>query len=85
MPELSEQALLSALSDRVGIAAAYYDIAGTRHVTPDDTKRAILAAMGFAVGSTAELAKALREWDEAPWRLALVTLFARSVARDLCR
>ena len=70
MPEPSEQSLLSSLSERVGIAADYYDIGGTRHVTPDDTKRAILAAMGFAVGSAAELAKALRDWNEAPWRRA---------------
>ncbi|HEU4684184.1 MAG TPA: 4-alpha-glucanotransferase [Nitrospira sp.] len=68
MSEQNEQALLSALAERVGIASDYYDIAGTKHVTSDDTKRAILAAMGFAVETPDALARALRDWDEAPWR-----------------
>jgi 4-alpha-glucanotransferase len=64
----TEQTLLAALAERVGIAADYYDISGIRHVTADHTKRDILRAMGFQVDSTAALAIAIREWDEAPWR-----------------
>ena len=64
----SEQTLLAALAERVGIAAEYYDISGVRHLTADHTKRDILRAMGFSVDSTAALAVAIREWDEAPWR-----------------
>jgi len=64
----TEQTLLADLSERVGIAAEYHDISGVRHVTPDHTKRDILRAMGFQVDSTAALAVAIREWDEAPWR-----------------
>lgn len=64
----TEQTLLAALAERVGIAADYYDISGVRHVTADHTKRDILRAMGFQVDSTAALALAIREWDEAPWR-----------------
>ena len=64
----TEQTLLAALAERVGIAADYYDISGVRHVTADHTKRDILRAMGFQVDSTAALAIAIREWDEAPWR-----------------
>ena len=64
----TEQTLLAALAERVGIAAEYHDISGVRHVTADHTKRDILRAMGFQVDSTAMLAVAIREWDEAPWR-----------------
>jgi 4-alpha-glucanotransferase len=70
MPEPTESTLLASLAERVGIAADYHDIAGTLHVTTDDTKRAILSAMGFTVHSAADLTRALREWDEAPWRRA---------------
>ena len=66
--EDTEQTLLAALAERVGIAAEYHDISGVRHVTADHTKRDILRAMGFQVDSTAALAVAIREWDEAPWR-----------------
>ena len=68
MQDQTEQTLLAALAERVGIAADYYDVAGILHVTSDDTRRAILAAMGFAVDSAASLTQALREWDEAPWQ-----------------
>ena len=68
MQDQTEQALLATLAERAGIAADYYDIAGTLHVTSNDTRRAILAAMGFAVDSAASLTEALREWDEAPWQ-----------------
>lgn len=68
MSEPTDQSLLSSLAERVGIAPDYYDISGTRHVTTDETKRAILVAMGFTVHSPTDLARAVREWDEAPWR-----------------
>ena len=64
----TEQTLLAALAERVGIAAEYHDISGTRHITADHTKRDILRAMGFQVDSIAALALTIREWDEAPWR-----------------
>jgi 4-alpha-glucanotransferase len=68
MPDQTEQTLLSALAERVGIVSEYYDISRTRHVTADHTKRDILRAMGFRVDSMASLAVEIREWDEAPWR-----------------
>ena len=68
MPDQTEQTLLARLAEHVGIAADYYDIAGTLHLTSDNTRRAILSAMGFTVDSTASLTQALREWDEAPWQ-----------------
>lgn len=63
-----EAQLLASLAEKAGIAADYYDIGGTRHVTSDQTKRAILQAMGFAIDSPEALVQTLKEWDEAPWR-----------------
>jgi len=68
MQDQTEQTLLAKLAERAGIAADYYDIAGILHLTSDDTRRAILTAMGFAVDSAASLTQALKEWDEAPWQ-----------------
>ncbi|MEK7236234.1 MAG: 4-alpha-glucanotransferase [Nitrospirota bacterium] len=68
MQDQTEQTLLATLAERVGIAADYHDIAGTLHRTSDETRRAILTAMGFTVDSTAALTQALREWDDAPWQ-----------------
>jgi len=70
MHDETEQTLLARLAERVGIAADYHDITGTLHHTSDETKRAILTAMGFTVDSTVSLAQTLREWDEAPWQRA---------------
>ncbi len=63
----SESELLRLLADRAGIAADYYDITGTLHVTTDETRRAILAAMHFRVDSRAELIEELTAWDDRPW------------------
>ncbi|MGH7148439.1 MAG: hypothetical protein ACREIJ_11155, partial [Nitrospiraceae bacterium] len=68
MQDQTEQTLLAKLAERAGIANDYHDIAGSLHLTSDDTRRAILTAMGFTVDSTASLTQELREWDEAPWQ-----------------
>jgi 4-alpha-glucanotransferase len=68
MQDQTEQSLLARLAKRAGIVADYHDIAGNLHLTSDDTRRAILTAMGITVDSTASLTQALREWDEAPWQ-----------------
>ncbi len=68
MQDQTEHTLLAKLAEYAGIATDYYDIAGTLHSTSDDTRRAILTAMGFAVDSVASLTQALREWEEATWR-----------------
>ncbi|MDX2251015.1 MAG: 4-alpha-glucanotransferase [Nitrospira sp.] len=67
MYDAPESELLRLLADRAGIATDYYDIAGTLHVTTDETRRAILAAMNFRVESRAELIDALTAWDHRPW------------------
>lgn len=68
MQDQTEQTLLAKLAECAGIATDYHDIAGTLHPTSDDTRRAILTAMGLTVDSTASLAQALQEWDEVPWQ-----------------
>ena len=68
MQDQTEHTLLAKLAEYAGIAADYHDIAGTLHSTSDDTRRAILTAMGFAVDSVASLTQALQEWEEATWR-----------------
>ena len=68
MQDQTEQTLLAKLAERAGIANDYHDIAGTLHLTSDETRRAILTAMGFTVDSAASLTQALQEWDEAPWQ-----------------
>lgn len=67
MYDLPEAELLQLLSDRAGIAADYHDIAGTRHVTTDETRRAILSAMGFRVADRLALIEELTAWDHRPW------------------
>ncbi len=67
MYDVPESELLRLLADRAGIAADYYDIAGTLHVTTDETRRAILATMNFRVESRAELIEELTAWDHRPW------------------
>lgn len=68
MQDRTEQTLLDRLAERVGIVAEYHDIAGTLHLTSDDTRRALLTAMGLTVDSAASLTQALQEWDEVPWQ-----------------
>ena len=68
MPDETESTLLATLAERVGIAADYHDINGTRHVTTDHTKQVLLKIMGFPTDSSAALAAAIRDWDEASWR-----------------
>lgn len=67
MYDQPESELLRLLAERAGIAADYYDIAGTHHVTTDETRRAILAAMGFRSLHRTGLVEALTAWDHRPW------------------
>jgi 4-alpha-glucanotransferase len=67
MYDQSESDLLRMLADRAGIVADYYDIAGTHHVTTDETRRAILAAMNLRAANRDELIEELTAWDERPW------------------
>ncbi len=70
MEQQNEHDLLHELTERYGIAPDYDDIWGQRHVTSDDTKRAILGAMGLRVDSADSLRHALEDCVNAPWREA---------------
>lgn len=67
MYDQPESELLRLVAERAGIAADYYDIAGIHHVTTDETRRAILAAMGVRSSNRTELLETLTAWDHRPW------------------
>ena len=46
--------VLDRLATSAGIAADWWDVTGKKHTVNPDTKRALLAAMGFGVDSTAD-------------------------------
>ncbi|MFZ5609937.1 MAG: 4-alpha-glucanotransferase [Pseudomonadota bacterium] len=48
---MSMDRVIDELAAAAGIAADYWDIGGVRHVTGQETKRALLRAMGFAIAS----------------------------------
>lgn len=62
---------LDRLADAVGLLSDYEDAWGNRREVPEETKRRLLAAMGFPVTDPATLAEALRDVEEAPWRRLL--------------
>ncbi len=53
--------VLGPLAAAAGIAPDWWDVGGARHVVTADTKRALLAAMGLAASSTAEVRERLAE------------------------
>ncbi len=83
----TDNTILHRLADTAGIAADWWEVDGTRHVVSEDTKRALLAAMGLPARTPAEandslqaLAKtrdrrqvpqAVTVFDDEPARLAL--------------
>ncbi|MEW6542126.1 MAG: 4-alpha-glucanotransferase [Nitrospirota bacterium] len=68
MSDRSEQSLLDELAQHYGVAPDYYDVWGRRHVVADETKRAILTAMGLRVETRDAVQRELAAWSEAPWR-----------------
>jgi len=63
----SDSDLLRMLADRAGIVADYYNVAGVCHATTDETRRAILSAMGLRVAKREDLIEELTAWDNRPW------------------
>jgi glycogen operon protein len=55
---------LDVLSRAAGIAPDWHDISGTRHVVPDATKRALLAAMGLPAKTQGEARDSLHRLAE---------------------
>lgn len=67
MSESNEQESLARLADLRGIARDYVDIWGRRHPTSDETRRAILAAMGCRVATADEITAELAALEREPW------------------
>jgi 4-alpha-glucanotransferase len=59
---------LDHLAEMAGIEAGWWDFFGHYRSLSDDTKRAFLAAMGFAVADEGEVAASIASLEEAPWR-----------------
>jgi 4-alpha-glucanotransferase len=59
------------LGDLYGIDPGYTDFWGKRRRVPAATERALLEAIGVAVGSEREIAGSLREAEARPWRRML--------------
>ncbi|MBI1206152.1 MAG: 4-alpha-glucanotransferase [Azospirillum sp.] len=59
---------LNRLALAAGIEPAFHDIWGNCHEVALETKRGLLAAMGFRVDTEPELAESLAEISAAPWR-----------------
>ncbi|MBI2241032.1 MAG: 4-alpha-glucanotransferase [Magnetospirillum gryphiswaldense] len=59
--------MLDQLARLAGIEDGWWDFYGQWRVVPESTKRAFLSAMGFAIGTDAELAASLDELDRRPW------------------
>jgi len=70
---------LRSLAERAGILAEYLDIRGQRRDTRDETRVALLAAMGIEASSEAAAARALAELDESVARRPLDAVGVRQV------
>ncbi len=62
------QHLLDRLCALSGIEPEYLDIWGNRHVTSEETKQALLAAMHIDANSAADLERAVAECEAQSWR-----------------
>ncbi len=70
-PVTTSAQTIDRLADLVGIEPFFHDIWGNRYDVVHDTKSALLAALGLAVGSDAEIGLSLRRIEEASWRRLL--------------
>ena len=64
MTAVTGRSRVETLAQRMGIVSAFRMTSGELRVTPDETRRALLAAMGFDASSEATAAAALRELDD---------------------
>jgi len=70
----NQQTMLNRLCVLSGIGLDYTDIWGNPHPISEDTQKALLGAMGFAVGSDAEIQRSLDELENLSWRRILPTV-----------
>ncbi len=67
------------LCDLIGILPEYHDIWGNHHPTSDETRRAILGAMGIAAETEAEVETALQRHQANRWKHRLATVQVEKV------
>ncbi len=73
---------LHELATLCGVLPEYWDIFGTRHVMTDETKRAVLDAMGVAAGSDEEIAASISRIRDRSWTRILPPVAVCSVNRQ---
>lgn len=71
---MSDRTPLDQTCQYFGIAHEYRDLRGRRHTASPETKRALLASMGVAAGSDAELREALAAHEMEEWNRSLPPL-----------
>ncbi|MCP5366171.1 MAG: 4-alpha-glucanotransferase [Hyphomicrobiales bacterium] len=64
-------ASLDRLAELAGVQNSYWDVHGVLHQTTRDTKRNILAALGFQVETATAVAQSLARFEAGPWRRGL--------------
>ncbi|OEJ66218.1 4-alpha-glucanotransferase [Magnetovibrio blakemorei] len=73
---------LHRLADLAGIELDYWEVNGQHHETSDDTRRAILAAVGYPANTDLELTDSLARIEEGPWRRGLEPITALRVGQQ---
>jgi len=68
---------LDRLCEHAGIASGYRDTWGRDHATSNETRVALLQAMGVVIGEPADAAAALREREERDWQPGLPPICVR--------
>jgi 4-alpha-glucanotransferase len=61
------ESVLDDASQRWGIDAEFWDIWGRKHITPPETKQAVLRAMGVDTATAESIRNAIRERDRKQW------------------
>jgi 4-alpha-glucanotransferase len=69
---MSEDASLDRLAELVGIAPAYVDAWGQRHEVKVETKRALLGALGYEIGTPQAIDAAIQGIERMPWERPLL-------------
>lgn len=82
MQHQTEHELLDELAKHFGINPDYHDIFGQRHVVTDETKRAILAAMGVRTATSEQIRGELGGLREAIWRQPCDPVVVHRVGTD---
>ncbi len=72
------QTLLAELSDRVGIIPEYYDIFGKKHVISEQSRLAILSAMGLQAGTPDDIRRELLKLEQRSWLRVVDPVFVIS-------